>query len=29
MIITFLENNKLKKFMELRKYEQGDMGLET
>ena len=29
MIITFLENNKLKKFMERRKYKQGDIGLET
>ena len=29
MIITFLENNKLKKFMERRKYEQADMGLDT
>jgi len=29
MVITFLENNKLKKFMERRKYEQGDIGLET
>ena len=29
MVITFLENNKLKKFMERRKYEQGDIGLDN
>ena len=29
MLITFLENNKLKKFMERRKYERGDIGLDT
>ena len=29
MIITFLENNKLKKFMKRRKYEQGDISLDT
>tara|TARA_Y100001938_G_scaffold135729_1_gene197714 strand:+ start:2407 stop:2799 length:393 start_codon:yes stop_codon:yes gene_type:complete len=29
MLITFLENNKLKKFMERRDYKKGDMGLDT
>ena len=29
MIITFLENNKLKKFMKRRKYKIGDTGLQT
>jgi len=29
MIITFLENDKLKKFMERRKYISGDIGLDT
>ena len=29
MVLTFLENNKLKKFMERRQYQQGDIGLDT
>jgi len=29
MLLTFLENNKLKKFMERRQYQQGDIGLDT
>ena len=29
MVLTFLENDKLKKFMKRRKYESGDMGLDT
>ena len=29
MIITFLENDKLKKFMNRRKYKIGDIGLQT
>jgi len=29
MVLTFLENDKLKKFMKRRKYESGDIGLDT
>ena len=29
MIITFLENDKIKKFMKRRKYKIGDIGLQT
>ena len=29
MVLTFLENGKLKKFMKRRKYESGDIGLDT
>ena len=29
MLLTFLEHNKLKKFMKRRKYKSGDIGLDT
>ena len=29
MLLTFLENNKLKKFMERNQYYKGDIGLDT
>ena len=29
MVLTFLENDKLKKFMKRRKYKSGDIGLDT